>query len=387
VFAYDRDLAERYPGIRAGLVHAMGLANGPSSPALLDEYRAEQQAASERLSATALADLPSIVAWRRAFTAFGAKPTQYRNAAEALLRRLDKHGDIPSISTLVDLGNLVSIRYATPVAVFDRSGVAGSITVRFARGDEPFTDLGSTEVTHPEPGEVVFVDEDDVVCARRWCWRQSTQSATSASTTEALIVVEGQHDTAAQDVQAAAGDLVALLDAHQPESRTSTRLLSGRAAVELRSAGPADAGDVAEIWRLGWRDGHEGFVPQELVTARTDESFRTRAADRVPDTTVATVNGAVVGFIMVVDDEVEQVYVSAAHRGTGVAGVLMAEAERQVRANGHERAWLAVVAWNGRARAFYERAGWRDDGPFDYTAAGEGGPIVVPCHRYTKAVV
>jgi DNA/RNA-binding domain of Phe-tRNA-synthetase-like protein/ribosomal protein S18 acetylase RimI-like enzyme len=386
VFAYDRDLAERYPGIRAGLVHATGLANGPSSPALLDEYRAEQQAAAGRLSATALADLPSIVAWRRAFTAFGAKPTQYRNAAEALLRRLDKHGDIPSISTLVDLGNLVSIRYAMPVAVFDRAAVAGSITVRFARGDEPFTDLGSTDVSHPEPGEVVFVDEDDVVCARRWCWRQSAQSATSTSTTEALIVVEGQHDIATQDVEAAVGDLLALLGAHQPDSRASTRLLSGRAAVELRGAAPGDADDVAEIWRLGWRDGHEGFVPQELVTVRTDESFRTRAADRVPDTTVATVNGVVAGFIMVVADEVEQVYVSAAHRGTGVAGVLMAEAERQVRVNGHDKAWLAVVAGNGRARAFYERAGWLDEGPFDYTAASEGGPIIVPCHRYTKAV-
>jgi DNA/RNA-binding domain of Phe-tRNA-synthetase-like protein/GNAT superfamily N-acetyltransferase len=386
VFAYDRDVAERYPGIRAGLVHATGLANGPSSPELLDEYRAEQRAAAERLRATALADLPSIVAWRRAFTAFGAKPTQYRNAAEALLRRLDKHGDIPSISTLVDLGNLVAIRYAMPVAVFDRAQVAGSITVRFAEGTEPFTDLGSSETVTPEPGEVVFVDEEGVVCARRWCWRQSAQSATGATTTEALIVVEGQHETAEQDVEAAAADLMTLLAVHQPGSGTSSQVLSGRPAVELRRAVPGDAGAVAEIWCLGWRDGHEGLVPQELVEIRTDESFRARAADRIPDTTVATVGGEVAGFVMVVDDEVEQVYVSAAHRGTGVSGVLMAEAERQVSANGHGKAWLAVVAGNGRARAFYERAGWRDEGAFEYAAATERGPVAVPCRRYTKAV-
>jgi DNA/RNA-binding domain of Phe-tRNA-synthetase-like protein/ribosomal protein S18 acetylase RimI-like enzyme len=384
VFAYDGDLAERYPGIRAGLVHATGLANGPSPPALLEAYRAEQQGAVERLSATALADLPSIVAWRRAFTAFGAKPTQYRNAAEALLRRLDKHGDIPSISTLVDLGNLVSIRYAMPVAVFDRAGVAGSITVRFARGDEPFTDLGSTEVTRPEPGEVVFVDEEDVVCARRWCWRQSAQSATGAATTEALIVVEGQHETAGRDVRAAVGDLAALLAAHQPESRA--RVLAEGHAVVIRAAVPTDASAVAEIWRLGWRDGHEGLVPQELVELRTDESFGTRAAKRVHHTTVATVDGSVAGFVMVVEDEVEQVYVAAAHRGSGVAQALIAEAERQVKAHGHDKAWLAVVAGNGRARAFYERAGWDDEGRFDYAAATERGPIAVPCHRYTKAV-
>lgn len=62
----------------------------------------------------------------------------------------------------------------------------------------------------------------------------------------------------------------------------------------------------------------------------------------------------------------------------------MAEAERQVKANGHGRAWLAVVAGNARARAFYERTGWYDEGPFDYAAAGEDGPIAVPSHRYTK---
>ena len=39
-----------------------------------------------------------------------------RSAAEALLRRLTKQGSIPSINTLVDIGNLVSIRYALPVA-------------------------------------------------------------------------------------------------------------------------------------------------------------------------------------------------------------------------------------------------------------------------------
>jgi GNAT superfamily N-acetyltransferase len=156
--------------------------------------------------------------------------------------------------------------------------------------------------------------------------------------------------------------------------------------VTLRRAARDDADAVAEIWRLGWLDGHEGLVPQELVDARTDESFRTRAVERVGDTTVAVVDDEVAGFVMVVGDEVEQVYVSSAHRGTGVADALLDEAERQVRANGHAEAWLAVVAGNARARAFYERRGWRDDGPFVYAAATEAGPVDVPCHRYTKHV-
>ena len=79
-------------------------------------------------------------------------------------------------------------------------------------------------------------------------------------------------------------------------------------------------------------------------------------------------------------------YVAAATSGTGVEDALIREAESQVLAGGHQKAWLAVVAGNARARAFYERAGWSDEGGFDYEAAVEGGTIAVPCGRYTKLV-
>jgi ribosomal protein S18 acetylase RimI-like enzyme len=158
------------------------------------------------------------------------------------------------------------------------------------------------------------------------------------------------------------------------------------ANVTLRRGRAEDASAIAEIWRSGWRDGHLGLVPEELAEARTDESFVKRASQRADEMTVAVVDGTIAGFVLVVEDEVEQVYVAASHRGTGIADALLDEAERQVRANGHAEAWLAVVAGNARARAFYERAGWRDEGPFEYAAAADGGSIAVPCRRYTKPV-
>lgn len=156
--------------------------------------------------------------------------------------------------------------------------------------------------------------------------------------------------------------------------------------IELRPATPDDAPLIARIWYHGWRDGHLGHVADELVAVRTRDSFDQRSADRVGDTVVATVDGAVAGFIMVVGDEVEQVYVAAEHRGTGLAAGLLHEAERLVAANGHDRAWLAVAPGNTRARRFYERSGWTDEGPFDYPAATADGPMPVPCHRYVKDV-
>ncbi|MEV6278529.1 GNAT family N-acetyltransferase [Nocardia sp. NPDC051832] len=156
------------------------------------------------------------------------------------------------------------------------------------------------------------------------------------------------------------------------------------ATVELRPGRAADAPEVARIWFDGWQDGHVGNVPDALVAVRPRESFDTRAAQRVPDTTVATVDGAVAGFVMVEDDEVEQVYVGDKYRGSGVAALLLAAAEQVVRDHGHRRAWLAVVAGNARARRFYERNGWIDDGEFTHAAPGPDGPVPVPAHRYLK---
>jgi GNAT superfamily N-acetyltransferase len=154
----------------------------------------------------------------------------------------------------------------------------------------------------------------------------------------------------------------------------------------LRAASAEDAEAIATIWRDGWRDGHLGHVPDALLAVRTPESFRSRAAERVGDTVVAVAGDEIAGFVMVVGDEVEQVYVSADHRGTGVAALLLADAEHLVAVAGHRRAWLAVVAGNARARRFYERCGWADEGPFEYPAAVSGGTVAVPAHRYVKRV-
>jgi ribosomal protein S18 acetylase RimI-like enzyme len=156
--------------------------------------------------------------------------------------------------------------------------------------------------------------------------------------------------------------------------------------VDIRPARAADSGPIATIWYEGWRDGHLGHVPEALLPYRTRDSFEERAAARIGDTTVATVDDEVAGFVMVAGAEVEQVYVSAHHRGSGVAGALLAEAERLVAAGGHDRAWLAVATGNARARRFYERQGWTDNGEFDYPAYTDEGPIPVPCHRYEKPV-
>ncbi len=223
-FQYDEKILVDFPDLVAGVIKAGGLSNRPSSAALRDAYFAEQAAVKARIGGTPLSALPSLKAWRRAFSAFGVSPTKYRSAAEALLRRLTKKGDIPSINTLVDIGNMVSIRYGLPVAIFDVSAIALPITVHYADGSELYSELSSSALMRPEAGEVVFTDQQKMVVARRWCWRQSATSAANADTAEAVITIEAQHKNSAGDIKKALIDLGALLAEYAGGERESAVL-------------------------------------------------------------------------------------------------------------------------------------------------------------------
>jgi ribosomal protein S18 acetylase RimI-like enzyme len=154
----------------------------------------------------------------------------------------------------------------------------------------------------------------------------------------------------------------------------------------LRAATEDDVDAIAGVWHRSWGDGHFGNVPDELPRHRGFEDLRGRVPLRLATTTVASVDGVVVGFVVTHDDAVEQLYVDAPARGGGVAARLLTHGETVIAA-GYDTAWLAVVPGNARARRFYERQGWSDTGPYDNPAfTSDGSTIVVPTRRYAKRV-
>ncbi len=220
-FQYHPEIIKTFTDIQAGVILSTGMKNTATSNELKEIYFEEQIKVIEEVGDTPLSELPSLSAWRSAFRKFGVNPTKYRSAAEALLRRLTKKGDIPSINTLVDIGNLVSIRYHLPVAIFDVSKLHSGISVHFSDGTERFTPLFEKEAQNPESGEVVFSDETKLVVARRWCWRQSDESAANPETTTAVICTEAHHPDGKMDVQKAVADLLDLLNKFAGGSFTS----------------------------------------------------------------------------------------------------------------------------------------------------------------------
>ena len=220
-FRHAPDLRAQYPELVAVAFRVDGITPSADVAAAVEAHTV---AARARLEGRTESELPEIAAWRRVFSRMGLKPTQYRCASEALLRRLRMDGELPRIHPLVDVANAVSMAFAVPVCVIDLDGVAGGIEVRFAAGDERYETFGG-EIETPDAGEVVFRDDDGWAHARRWTNRQSGRSAVRATTSRVLVVSEGVHATAAGDVPRAMSDLASAIGAAwgtRPEPVTLT---------------------------------------------------------------------------------------------------------------------------------------------------------------------
>ena len=195
-FKHSSQMWQQFPQLVPGLLVVNGITPDVD---VEDRLAPLYQRARERLQGQAESQMPQIAAWRRAYSQMGLKPTKYRSAAEALLRRFKREDDIPRLHPLVDLCNAVSLAYALPVAVFDLQHVDTFLEVRHATGTEEYLAFNG-EIENPAPQEVIFADAANRVHARRWTFRQSRQSTITPQTSFVLIVSEGLHETATTDV-------------------------------------------------------------------------------------------------------------------------------------------------------------------------------------------
>jgi len=189
-YSIDDEVFGRFPGYVRGVVLAYGVSNGDSPPELIAMLRDAEGSVRDRLEKDGLADHPRISSWREAYRSFGAKPSKFRSSIEAMVRRVLSNHELPIINTLVDIGNVLSLRHLVPTGGHAIDEVEEDIILRPANGEETFVPFGSDQVEHPIPGEIVFV-EGNTVLTRRWSWRQANHTLTLPTTTAIEFNVDG----------------------------------------------------------------------------------------------------------------------------------------------------------------------------------------------------
>lgn len=209
-YTISADVFQRFPGYVRGVVIAHDVTNCASPDDLIRILRDAEGSIRGRLSIEHVAEHPRIRSWRDAYRGFGAKPSEFRASIEALVRRVLRNEPVPSISALVDIGNLVSLRHLVPAGGHAIDVLTGDIALRFATGREEFVPFGTDQMEHPLPGEVVFV-EGDTVLTRRWTWRQANHTLTRLDTQAIVFNVDGLPPVSTADVEGACREIVDLV--------------------------------------------------------------------------------------------------------------------------------------------------------------------------------
>ena len=201
-----------FPDARIGVAIARGIDNASAAEqtgALLAEATAEAGAA---LAGAEIASHPAVAPWRAAYAQFGAKPSKFRSSIESLLRSAQA-GRLRAINPLVDLYNTVSLRHGLPCGGEDLAAIVGDIQLTRARGGEPFRTIGAERDEPPLPGEVIYADAAGAIC-RCFNWREADRTKLTASTTDAILVIEALPAHPPAQLDAALADLAALVQAH-----------------------------------------------------------------------------------------------------------------------------------------------------------------------------
>ena len=189
------EILEVFPALRIGILIAEDIDNAGQND---DLERLKVEKADEfRMQYTShtLLDNPYIAAWRDTYRRFGTNPKKNKPTAEALLRRIVRGHDIPTISKAVDLYLVVETQFYLPIGGYDLDKIVGDIHLRFSPGGEDFMPLGATQVEEQtSSGEVVYADDVQIL-TRKWNYRDCDLCKITSESTRIALFTEAALDT------------------------------------------------------------------------------------------------------------------------------------------------------------------------------------------------
>lgn len=207
----EPQIFEQFPDTLLGVVVLHDINNKGDDASIGQLLRDAEKKAIENLGSTLIIEHPNIAPWREVYRKFGAKPKDYPSSIENLLRRISKGESVRHINKMVDIYNVISLKYFVPVGGEDLSKIQGNVLLTIAgENEKPILLLGEHEERPPYPKEVIYKDEIGTIC-RRWNWKEADRTKLTEETTDALMVIEGMLPIDKGIIQKAIADLAELI--------------------------------------------------------------------------------------------------------------------------------------------------------------------------------
>ena len=163
-------------------------------------------------------------------------------------------------------------------------------------------------------------------------------------------------------------------------------------SVTYRTAGPADASNLAELGARTFVDtfGHL-YQPDDLalfLKTHTPDAWVKELSDPAFAVQVAEQGGHMVGYAKIGPPhlpfqprgqaaELRQLYVIEQHQGAGVARTLIDWVIDQARDGRADHLYLSVFTDNHRARRFYEKIGFEAEGSYAFMVGNHADEDIV----------
>ena len=210
-FLIDPKVLADHPDMAIGVIVATNIDNtGLLSPTLL---RNEEERVRASMNVETFKDHPHLASMQKIHKSFGNNPNKFPPSVQALIKRVLKGGQLPSINPLVDLYNVISLRYVVCAGAEDTDVCEGDVRLAYAEGTEHFLPLGEAAEDPPVQGELVYKDDRGVIC-RKLNWREGDRTKVTNNTRNAIIVVEGFPPVTKQKLEAILDELAQLVEQH-----------------------------------------------------------------------------------------------------------------------------------------------------------------------------
>lgn len=189
-FIVEKEIFEKLPDVCFGVVVARGVDNSKVYPQIEQLLNENIALAENRFADKKVKEDPAVIPYREAFRKLNMNPNKYMCSIEALFTRIAKKKGMPHINPIVDLGNLISLKYTLPLGAHDITGGSEDICVRLSEEGDTFLPFGKEKEEVPNVGEVVYAVGNQVR-TRRWTWRQSEHGKIRPESADIFFPIDG----------------------------------------------------------------------------------------------------------------------------------------------------------------------------------------------------
>ncbi len=189
-FFVSDEVFEKLPDVCFAIVAAKGINNMGKNPDIENLLKVQVENTHQYFKDKNVKEYDKIICYREAFQTLGINPNKFMCSIEALSSRISKKAFLPSINPIVDLVNVVSLKYVLPMGAHNIGNLCDDICIRFSSETDTFLPMGQDKAEIMEARELVYASGSNIL-TRRWIWRQSDIDKADENSSTILFPIDG----------------------------------------------------------------------------------------------------------------------------------------------------------------------------------------------------